>query len=159
MQFRYLDTPIGRLLLAGDEFGLHLIGLPQGKAMSLPADWLHDDGACEVAATQLDEYFAGQRQTFDLELRPTGTEFQLAVLGALQNIPYGQTCTYSDIAKIIHRPRAVRAVGAANGRNPLPIVIPCHRVIGADGSLTGFGGGLPAKQWLLAHECGSDLFG
>lgn len=159
MQFRYLDTPIGRLLLAGDEAGLHLIGLPQGKAMSLPADWLHDDGACGVAATQLDEYFAGQRQTFDLELRPTGTEFQLAVLDALQNIPYGQTCTYSDIAKVIHRPRAVRAVGAANGRNPLPIVIPCHRVIGADGSLTGFGGGLPAKQWLLAHECGSDLFG
>jgi len=74
------------------------------------------------------------------------------VLSALQNIPYGQTCTYSDIAKVIHRPRAVRAVGAANGRNPLPIVIPCHRVIGADGSLTGFGGGLPAKQWLLAHE-------
>ena len=159
MQFRYLDTPIGRLLLAGDELGLHLIGLPQGKAISLPTDWRHDDAACGVAATQLDEYFAGQRRGFDLELRPTGTEFQLAVLGALQNIPYGQTCTYSDIAKVIHRPRAVRAVGAANGRNPLPIVIPCHRVIGADGSLTGFGGGLPAKQWLLAHELGSDLFG
>ncbi len=152
MQFRYLDTPLGNLLLAGSQTELHYIGLPQGQPMLLPKDWQHSEVACEIAARQLEEYLAGQRQTFDLELRPTGPPFQRSVLAALQTSPYGQTCTYGDIARKIDRPRAVRAVGSANGRNPLPIVIPCHRVIGANGSLTGFGGGLPAKQWLLNHE-------
>ncbi len=101
---------------------------------------------------QLDEYFAGERQDFSVNLKPAGTPFQLSVLEALQAIPYGRTATYRDIAEAIGRPSAVRAVGAANGRNPLPIVIPCHRVIGADGNLTGFGGGLAAKQYLLSLE-------
>ena len=101
---------------------------------------------------QLTEYFAGKRQSFDLQLAPQGTDFQLAVLAALQTIPHGETRSYLDIARQIGRPSAVRAVGAANGRNPLPIVIPSHRVIGADGSLTGFGGGLEAKLYLLELE-------
>ena len=97
-------------------------------------------------------YFAGERQTFDLPLAPRGTEFQQSVWSALQQIPYGETTTYSTIAERIGRPAAVRAVGAANGANPIPIVIPCHRVIGASGSLTGFGGGLDVKRQLLAME-------
>jgi methylated-DNA-[protein]-cysteine S-methyltransferase len=152
MQYRYIDSPLGPLLLAGEAEILHFIGFPEGRPMTPAADWQLDNGVCAVAARQLAEYFAGQRQAFELQLMPTGTTFQLAVLGALQQIPYGQTCSYGDVAKAIKRPRAVRAVGAANGRNPLPIVIPCHRVIGANGSLTGFGGGMQAKQWLLALE-------
>ena len=104
--------------------------------------------------TQLDEYFSGQRTTFDLKLAPWGTDFQLEVLRALQEIPYGETRSYQDVATHIGRDKAVRAVGAANGRNPLPIIIPCHRVIGANGSLTGFGGGLSTKRFLLDLERG-----
>lgn len=152
MQYRYINSPLGPLLLAGEAEILHFIGFPQGRPTTPAVDWQQDDGVCAIAAQQLAEYFAGQRQVFDLQLRPTGTTFQLAVLDALQQIPYGQTCSYGDVAKTIARPRAVRAVGAANGRNPLPIVIPCHRVIGANGSLTGFGGGMQAKQWLLTLE-------
>ena len=101
---------------------------------------------------QLDGYFAGRRQRFDLPLAPSGTAFQRKVLAALQAIPYGETRSYKEVAAAIGKPRAVRAVGAANGRNPIPIIIPCHRVIGSDGSLTGFGGGLAAKRALLALE-------
>jgi methylated-DNA-[protein]-cysteine S-methyltransferase len=104
---------------------------------------------------QLDEYFAGKREAFDLKLAPHGTAFQLAVLQALQEIPYGETRSYQYIATRIGKPKSVRAVGAANGRNPLPIIIPCHRVIGSDGSLTGFGGGLPTKRFLLDLEKGA----
>ena len=104
------------------------------------------------AVCQLNEYFEGRRKDFTLDLKPSGTPFQLSVLAALEQIPYGQTRTYAEIARQIGRPKAVRAVGAANGRNPLPIVIPCHRVIGSDGSLTGFGGGIAAKQYLLSLE-------
>ena len=113
------------------------------------------------AAKQLRAYFAGERQTFDLPLAPHGTEFQQSVWSELQRIPYGETTTYSKIAERIGRPAAVRAVGAANGANPIPIVIPCHRVIGASGSLTGFGGGLDVKRRLLAMEArlaGQTLF-
>jgi methylated-DNA-[protein]-cysteine S-methyltransferase len=152
MLYRYMDTPLGQLLIAGDTTGLHLVGFPNGESATPAADWVHDEDICSEAVTQLTQYFAGQRQSFSLTLCPTGTEFQLAVLQALQQIPFGATCSYTDIAQAIGRPKAVRAVGAANGRNPLPIIIPCHRVIGSNGSLTGFGGGLPAKQWLLAHE-------
>jgi methylated-DNA-[protein]-cysteine S-methyltransferase len=104
------------------------------------------------AARQLEEYFAGERREFDLPLHLTGTEFQVRVLEELQRIPYGETTSYSDIAERIGRPKAMRAVGAANGRNPIPIVIPCHRVIGRGGSLTGFGGGLETKAELLRLE-------
>ena len=104
------------------------------------------------AARQLADYFAGTRRAFDLPLAPRGTGFQQVVWRALLAIPYGETCSYGELARAIGRPAASRAVGAANGRNPIAIVIPCHRVIGADGSMTGYGGGLPTKKWLLAHE-------
>ena len=153
MKYCYLDSPIGRLLLAGDEQGLKLLSFPSGKMAQQPdSDWLKDKTAFPEARQQLGEYFAGKRHEFILKLAPHGTVFQLDVLKALQKIPYGKTSTYAELAKKIGRPKAVRAVGAANGRNPLPIIIPCHRVIGADGSLTGFGGGLPTKKKLLELE-------
>ena len=155
MKYRYIDSPIGKLLLAGDDEGLKTIGFPEGKGRVEPgADWSEDDRAFKEAKTQLDEYFSGKRMHFDLKLAPRGTAFQLEVLDALQEIPYGETRSYRDIAIGVGRPQAVRAVGAANGRNPLPIVIPCHRVVGADGSLTGFGGGIPVKKYLLDLERG-----
>lgn len=153
MRYRYIASPIGSLLLAGDETGLKMIGFPEGKGRVTPqADWIEDERAFAEAERQLAEYFDGERTEFDLKLSPSGTPFQLTVLDALQTIPLGETRSYRDIARQIGRPTAVRAVGAANGRNPLPIVIPCHRVIGADGSLTGFGGGLEAKRFLLELE-------
>ena len=168
MQYRYIDSPIGSLLLAGDQAGLRIIGFPRGKGRVDPqAHWRENIDHFNDVESQLREYFAGQRREFDLRLAPEGTEFQRAVWRALQTIGYGETRSYGDIAKQIARPQAVRAVGAANGRNPLPIVIPCHRVIGSDGSLTGFGGGLDSKRFLLALEgvnpepdngCQPDLF-
>ena len=153
MYYRYIPSPVGRLLLGGQTSFLELIGFPEGKGIVHPEDdWIQDDSVFKQAENQLKEYFEGTRQQFDLKVKPTGTPFQLSVLAALQDIPFGQTTTYRDIAKRIGRPKAVRAVGAANGRNPLPIVIPCHRVIGADGTLTGFGGGLPTKSFLLNLE-------
>ena len=153
MYYRYLDTPIGELLLAGDDEGLALVSFPEGSMRREPeADWVRSDAPFEEASRQLLAYFAGELKEFDLPLKPNGTEFQLAVLEELQNIPYGETASYGDIASRIGRPKAVRAVGAANGRNPLPIIIPCHRVIGSGGQLTGFGGGLPTKQALLKLE-------
>lgn len=159
MYYCYLDTPIGDLLLAGDNEGLSMIGFPEGSMRREPEDdWIYNEKPFEDARAQLDAYFAGERKTFDLKLKPTGTEFQLRVLEELQKIPYGETCSYSDIATRIGRPKAVRAVGAANGRNPIPIVIPCHRVIGASGDLTGFGGGLPTKEALLRLELENSQF-
>ena len=108
-------------------------------------------------ADQLTEYFSGKRQTFELELAPRGTPFQLAVWNALLAIPYGDTISYAELARRIGKPAAVRAVGAANGANPIPVIIPCHRVIGSNGTLTGYGGGIERKQWLLALE-GRRLF-
>ena len=132
-----------------------MIGFPRGdKARGPDPAWTHHEAPFEEAARQLREYFDGARRRFDLDLEPSGTVFQHAVLDALQTIPYGETRSYADIALQIGRPRAVRAVGAANGRNPLPIVIPCHRVIGKDRSLTGFGGGLETKRYLLDLEAG-----
>ena len=115
-------------------------------------DWIYNEQALAVVCEQLQEYFAGTRKDFDLSLKLSGTEFQVSVLEALQDIPYGQTTSYGAIAKQIGRPKAVRAVGAANGRNPIPIVVPCHRVIGSSGDLTGFGGGLDTKEALLRLE-------
>lgn len=153
MLYAYMDSPIGSLLLAGDDQALRLIGFPEGKGRVEPkSDWTKNVARFEIEQRQLEEYFSGERRAFNLNLLPSGTDFQLEVLSALQTIPFGVTCSYADIAAKIGNPKAVRAVGAANGRNPLPIVIPCHRVIGADGSLTGFGGGLEAKSWLLSHE-------
>jgi methylated-DNA-[protein]-cysteine S-methyltransferase len=153
MLYRHVDSPIGQLLLAGDADGLKIIGFPDGKGnVAVDPAWEYRVNCFADVVSQLAEYFHGRRRYFDLKLAPSGTAFQLAVLAALQTIPAGETRSYLDIAKQIGRPKAVRAVGAANGRNPLPIVIPCHRVIGADGSLTGFGGGLEAKRFLLELE-------
>jgi len=153
MYYCYLDTPIGELLLAGEDGALVMIGFPKGSMRREPeADWIFNEVQLVDACQQLHEYFAGKRRDFDLPLRLEGTEFQVSVLEALQGIPYGETTSYGEIAKRIGRPKAVRAVGAANGRNPIPIVVPCHRVIGSTGDLTGFGGGLDTKEALLRLE-------
>ena len=153
MYYTYATSPIGQLLLAGSADALQVIGFPHGdKARRADFGWERYDEPFKKTARQLNEYFAGERREFELELAPEGTKFQVEVLEALRGIPYGETRTYRDIAVAVGRPKAVRAVGNANGRNPLPIVIPCHRVIGSDGSLTGFGGGIEAKRYLLDLE-------
>ncbi|MEL7185581.1 MAG: methylated-DNA--[protein]-cysteine S-methyltransferase [Pseudomonadota bacterium] len=153
MYYCYFDTPIGELLLAGEQDALTLIGFPKGKMRRDPeADWIFNEQPFADVRQQLTEYFAGERKEFDLPLSLHGTEFQVSVLEALQEIPYGETTSYGVIAKRIGRPKAVRAVGAANGRNPIPIIVPCHRVIGSSGDLTGFGGGLDTKEALLRLE-------
>ncbi|GAB3360282.1 methylated-DNA--[protein]-cysteine S-methyltransferase [Lysobacter tyrosinilyticus] len=152
--YRPIDSPVGPLLLAGSDAGLQLIEFHAPRhPMPRGDDWCEGDHAVlQQTQEQLDEYFAGQRQHFDLPLAPLGTEFQCRVWWELANIPFGETISYAKLAQRLGRPTATRAVGAANGRNPIPIVLPCHRVIGADGSLTGFGGGLPTKQFLLQLE-------
>lgn len=153
MKYRMLESPVGPLMLAGEDDELAVVGFSTGDRAQTPkAGWERCDDAFENAAAQLDEYFSGARRRFDLPLRPAGTPFQLAVLEALRTIPYGETRTYAQVAKAVGKPRAARAVGAANARNPIPVIIPCHRVIGGDGSLTGFGGGMKAKRFLLALE-------
>lgn len=148
-----MDSPIGTLTLLADEAGLCSIDFPPPESPPPGTPWQEGDGGVlPDARHQLEEYFAGTRRDFDLRLSPQGTAFQREVWTALAAIPYGRTWSYRDIANRIGRPTATRAVGAANGRNPLPIVVPCHRVIGADGSLTGFGGGLPIKAFLLRLE-------
>jgi len=159
MYYCYLNTPVGDLLLAGDDEALSLIGFPKGKMRHDPdPDWIFNEKPFATVRRQLEQYFAGERKEFDLPLQLTGTEFQVQVLEELQRIPYGETTSYGDIAKRIGRPKAVRAVGAANGRNPLPIIIPCHRVIGSSGDLTGFGGGLDTKEALLRLEAENSEF-
>lgn len=155
--YRYMDSPIGRLLLAGVSDSLHYIGFPEGKGALNPGTaWrmaeAGEENILDQAAQQLAEYFDGRRQSFNLNLSPAGTSFQKTVWTQLRTIPFGETRTYGEIASAIGKPSAVRAVGAANGRNPLPIVVPCHRVVGSNGTLTGFGGGLPAKVALLTLE-------
>ena len=162
MYCTHLDSPIGPLLLAGDAAGLRLINFPSGSRAREPqADWHEDRRPFGPAIEQLDAYFAGELTGFDLALAPDGTDFQLAVWQALREIPYGETRSYGELAKAVGRPKASRAVGAANGSNPLPIVVPCHRVIGSNGRLTGFGGGLETKAALLdlehKHKPGSQL--
>ncbi len=153
MYYCYLETPIGELLLAGENGGLSMIGFPKGSMRRDPEpDWIFNEKPLAPARQQLTEYFSGTRREFDLDLELSGTEFQVRVLRALQEIPYGETVSYGEIARRIGRPKAVRAVGAANGRNPIPIVVPCHRVIGSSGDLTGFGGGLDTKEALLRLE-------
>ena len=153
MWFDEFKTPIGMLKIAVDEKGLRYILFENNKHEPLRVvDWKKDRSVTHVAREQLLQYFSGERNEFDLEISLEGTEFQQRTWRMLAHIPYGQTWSYAELAKRIESPRAVRAVGAANGRNPLPILLPCHRVIGSNGSLTGFGGGLPVKQWLLEHE-------
>lgn len=154
MNYAYLDTPIGTLLIAGDASTIHRIAFSQGgKAAKPEAGWEESHrGPVAEATRQLREYFAAKRTGFDLPLAPEGTVFQRAVWRQLQEIPYGETISYGELARRVGNPKASRAVGSANGANPLPIVIPCHRVIAGDGTLGGFGGGLPTKQILLALE-------
>lgn len=154
MNYAYLDTPLGPLLIAGDASAVLQITFPnQGKAAKAQAGWVESPrGPVGEAMRQLGEYFAGERSDFDLPLTPLGTAFQRSVWRQLQEIPYGATISYGELARRVGNPKASRAVGSANGRNPLPIVIPCHRVIAGDGTLGGFGGGLATKQTLLALE-------
>ena len=152
--YTHCDSPVGTLLLMAGDKALTGIHFPGGRQPEIEAGWRErpDHPVLRAATRQLEEYFAGRRRTFDLPLAPEGTPFQRDVWKALRAIPYGETQSYGDIARRIGRPKAVRAVGAANGANPISIVVPCHRVIGADGSLTGYGGGLPRKKKLLALE-------
>ena len=150
---RRIDSPVGPLMLAADDHALRHIEFRDNCHPADRRDWHGGDNeVLQAAQQQLGEYFAGRRRVFDLPLAPRGTEFQRAVWQALADIPYGNTISYAQLAQRIGNPTGTRAVGAANGRNPLPIVLPCHRVIGADGGLTGFGGGLPTKQFLLRLE-------
>jgi len=147
------ESPVGPLLLAGSKAGLQLVSFAAGdRAKSVDPEWRLDNSAFVDVVRQLQSYFAGERKNFDLSLLLEGTDFQKTVWTALRKIPYGETISYKELAEMIGKPRAVRAVGAANGANPIPIIIPCHRVIGNDGSLTGFGGGLPLKKRLLELE-------
>jgi methylated-DNA-[protein]-cysteine S-methyltransferase len=147
--------------MAADTQGLrHVLFETNKYEAAARAEWKRDVAPLRVAREQLEAYFAGERQQFDLPLQPMGTPFQLKVWKMLAEIPFGATWSYGEVAQRIGEPKAMRAVGAANGRNPLPIVLPCHRVIGSDGSLTGFGGGLPIKKYLLRHEAtaATDLY-
>jgi methylated-DNA-[protein]-cysteine S-methyltransferase len=153
MHYDEIDSPVGPLLVAADEAGLRLIHFQAGRDRREPdPSWEQDPRPFRALASQLGEYFRGERRRFDLPLAPRGTPFQLATWRALAAIPYGETITYAELARRVGRPGAFRAVGAANGKNPLPIVVPCHRVIGRDGSLTGFGGGIGTKRALLELE-------
>ena len=151
--FSTFDSPVGELLLVGDDEGLRGLYLPGHRRGPRVGDgWRRDDAALAAVRAQLAEYFSGERRAFDLPLAPAGTPFQLEVWDALGRIPYGETRGYGDLARELGRPGAARAVGAANGRNPISIVVPCHRVVGSTGTLTGYAGGLEAKERLLALE-------
>lgn len=153
MLYDFVASPVGRLTLAADAAGLRHIAFELGRhPLWIGDDWRRDPAAFGAAREQLEAYFAGDLQQFDLPLAPEGSEFQLGVWAQLRRIPYGATISYGELAQRVGDPSAARAVGAANGRNPLPIVVPCHRVVGADGSLTGFGGGIATKKFLLEHE-------
>ena len=158
LTYHDFDTPIGTLRVVGDDDGVERIDLPNAAAGAPEPGWRERrrslPGPLREAKRQLLEYFSGARRDFDLPLSPVGTAFQRQVWGELRGIPYGETVSYGELARRMGRPTASRAVGAANGRNPLAIVVPCHRVIGADGALIGYGGGLPVKETLLAHEQG-----
>jgi methylated-DNA-[protein]-cysteine S-methyltransferase len=154
-----VPSAVGELTLVASDDALVAVLWPGEGSSRVPgvgADVTGVDAATHPvlseAASQLEEYFAGRRTTFDLPLRPSGTAFQLAAWDVLRTIPYGETMSYGEQARELGDPNKARAVGAANGRNPLSIIVPCHRVIGASGTLTGFGGGLDAKRWLLEHE-------
>jgi methylated-DNA-[protein]-cysteine S-methyltransferase len=149
------ESPAGPLTLVSDGAALAGVYFESQKHGAPPAGPRGTDKIIDMARKQLDSYFAGKRRSFDVPLRPLGTAFQTRVWNALTKIPYGETTSYGAIAAGIGSPKAVRAVGAANGRNPIPIIIPCHRVIGANGALTGFGGGMALKELLLDLERGA----
>lgn len=158
-----MASPIGDLILIASDRGLRAVLWPGEEDLTTGAiridDGSHQDRAAasilERTSEQLDEYFNGDRREFDVPLDPVGTEFQLAVWEVLRDIPYGRTITYGEQARALGDVSKARAVGSANGRNPISIIVPCHRVVGADGSLTGYGGGIGIKEWLLRHEDGA----
>ncbi len=152
MKYAYFNSPLGKLLLTGDD-GLKSLHFPIGKTRIEPEDdWEYNEATFSEVIYQLDAYFKGKLQQFDLTLNPVGTPFQNKVWQQLLKIPYGETISYGELANRIGNPNASRAVGMANGKNPISIIVPCHRVIGKDGSLTGFGGGIEIKKKLLELE-------
>jgi methylated-DNA-[protein]-cysteine S-methyltransferase len=153
MHYQNYKSPLGSILLVGHNGQLHSLTLPTQRPADWPLpQWTHSKTGYNDCVRQLDEYFEGKRQSFSLDLAPQGTPFQRRVWDTLLNIPYGETKSYRDIATVLGNAKAVRAVGGANGRNPIAIVIPCHRVIGANGQLTGYAGGLHYKRALLDLE-------
>jgi methylated-DNA-[protein]-cysteine S-methyltransferase len=156
---RWMDSPVGKVLLTASDraiTGLYLENQKYFPKLAEPAEeearWPKTDPLLDLAQTQLAEYFALQRQQFDLPIAPEGTAFQQQVWQLLQKIPFGETISYGTLAQWYGQPQASRAVGAANGRNPISIIVPCHRVVASTGKLTGYAGGLDRKQWLLTHE-------
>lgn len=155
-----MDSPIGELLLLGDGRALHGLYMQQGrKPVRISPRWERSQGALADVRAQMQEYFAGERTAFDTPLVMHGSEFEQRVWSALREIPYGETVSYGEIARRVGQPSAARAVGMANGRNPIAVIVPCHRVIGADGTLTGYGGGLERKRLLLELERGQGSLG
>lgn len=155
MKYSRFASEIGDIIVAGDADGITQLLIDNGsQPIAIDDSWQHDEARFTDAKQQLNDYFARQRQQFDLRLNPTGTPFQQRAWQALQAIPFGHTRSYGQIAQALDSPTAARAVGLANNRNPIPIIIPCHRVVGADGSLTGYAYGLEVKRWLLALERG-----
>ena len=151
--YDFFDSPIGPLVVASERDALTFLLLPkQGKPAHVAPGWRRAPQRLREVRAQLAAYFAGKLLTFDMPLAPQGTPFQQSVWHQLRQIPYGDTASYIELARRLGNPSAMRAVGAANGANPIAIIVPCHRVIGHDGKLVGFGGGLPAKRWLLDHE-------
>ncbi|MFH0780924.1 MAG: methylated-DNA--[protein]-cysteine S-methyltransferase [Pseudomonadota bacterium] len=152
-RYCYCDSPIGKMLLVGGNGIMEELHFPKGlETLQIPTTWQKNEACFAEALRQLKEYFAGSRREFQLPIAPHGTPFQKRVWQELCKIPYGETASYGAIAKKIGNPKACRAVGMANNKNPIPIIIPCHRIIGKDGSLTGFGGGLTVKKQLLDLE-------
>lgn len=155
MIYATIDSPIGELLLLGDGESLHGLYMQAGRhPVRINPSWQRDDEAFADTRRQLEEYFAGERSAFDIKLHMDGTAFQRTVWHALTEIPYGETISYGELAKRIGRPDRARAVGTANGQNPIAVIVPCHRVIGANGKLVGYGGGLDDKRRLLELESG-----
>jgi len=151
--YTHVSSPVGPLLVAGDQKAIKYISFPTGKTTIQPdSTWVQDGEPLQEAIKQLEDYFEGKQKQITFPIAPEGTPFQQKVWKALQEIPYGKTVSYGAIARKIGNPKASRAVGAANGKNPIPIIIPCHRVVGSTGQLTGFGGGIPTKKILLELE-------
>lgn len=151
-RYSSMSSPVGELTFTGTDMGLEGVWFDTDRHQHDRNGWQRDDLLFVTVRQQLEEYFAGTRKVFDLKLAAQGTAFQQQVWAALCTIPYGETRSYGEQARSIQNEKAVRAVGLANGKNPIGIIVPCHRVIGANGSLTGYAGGLERKQWLLAHE-------
>ncbi len=155
LRYTLEESPIGTLLLVGDDQALHGLYMQDGrKPKQIEPSWERSTSGFADVKAQLRAYFAGERLAFDLALVMAGTPFERRVWSALTEIPYGETCSYGELARRLDQPTAARAVGLANGRNPIAVIVPCHRVIGADGTLTGYGGGLERKRILLELESG-----